>query len=114
MQVNGAEVFRRVGQPGLQVEPNLSVAGWDDHEVYGQRVRNYTARPIEVEVRRTFPGHVSFRSRLNPVQHDYQTVQFTTSVDAGKKANLLFEVVRHQGHNARQSNVTLENGLVQP
>ena len=24
-----------------------SVAGWDDHEVYAQRIRNYTAKPIE-------------------------------------------------------------------
>ena len=31
MQVNGADIFRRVDQPGVQIEVNSSVAGWDDH-----------------------------------------------------------------------------------
>ncbi len=114
MQVNGANVFRRVGQPGLQIEPTASVAGWDDHEIYSQRIRNYTAKPVDVEIRRAFPGHVVFRSGLKPVQHDYQTVQFTASIDAGKKADLLFEVVRHQAHNAKQNNVTLEEAEIRP
>jgi hypothetical protein len=112
LQLNGANVFRQVGQPGVQIGVNSSVAGWDDHEVYAQRVSNYTPKPIEVEVRRSFPGHVVFRSQLNPTLHDYQTPQFTATVDAGKKADLLFEIVRHQGHNAKQNNVTLENAVV--
>jgi hypothetical protein len=112
MQLNGANVFRRVGQPGVQIDANSVVAGWDDHEVYAQRIRNYTPKAIEVEVRRTFPGHVVFRSQLNPKMHDYHTPEFTATVDAGKKADLLFEIVRHQGHNAKQDNVTLENAAV--
>ena len=112
MQLNGANVFRRVGQPGVQIDVNSAVAGWDDHEVYAQRVRNYTGVPIEVEVRRSFDGHVVFRSQLKPVLHDYRTVQFTATVEAGKKSDLLFEIVRHQGHNAKQNNVTLENAAV--
>jgi hypothetical protein len=109
MHVNGANVFRRVGQPGVVIEAKSAVAGWDDHQVFAQRVRNYTDKAIEVEVRRAFPGHVVFRSELKPVQFDFQTVQFTASVDAGKKTDLLFEIVRHQGHNAKQNNVTLED-----
>jgi hypothetical protein len=112
MQLNGANVFRRVGQPGVQIDVNSTVAGWDDHEVYSQRIRNYTPKAVEVEVRRSFPGHVVFRSQLNPKMHDYQTPEFTATVDAGKKADLLFEILRHQGHNAKQDNVTLENAAV--
>jgi hypothetical protein len=41
-------------------------------------------------------------------------VQFTASIDAGKKADLLFEVVRHQGHNAKQNNITLEDAEITP
>jgi hypothetical protein len=114
MHVDGADVYRRVGQPGVQVEVNSSVAGWDDHELFTQRVRNYTAKPIEVEVRRSFPGHVVFRSQLKPTLHDYQTVQFTASVEAGKRSDLLFELLRHEGRNAKQSNVTLEEAEVKP
>ncbi|MCI0360016.1 MAG: hypothetical protein L0211_16185, partial [Planctomycetaceae bacterium] len=74
----------------------------------------YTARPIEVEIRRAFPGHVEFRSRLEPKLHDYQTVEITTQVPAAKKADLLFEVVRKQGTSAKQNNVTLEAADVTP
>ena len=114
MQLNGANVFKQVGQPGVVIDINSSVAGWDDHGIFSQRVRNYTPKAIEVEIRRAFPGHVLFRSQLNPTLHDYQTVQFTAPIAAGKKADLLFEVIRRQGHNAKQNNVTLEQAQVVP
>jgi hypothetical protein len=114
MKRGAANTFLRVGQPGVQIAVNSSVVGWDDHEVYAQRVRNYTAKPIEVEVRRTFPGHVVFRSSLKPTLFDYQTAQFTAGVQAGQKVDLLFEIVRHQGRNAKQNNVTLEAAEIKP
>jgi hypothetical protein len=114
LQRNGTNVFLKIGEDGLQLEPNLSVVGWDDHEIYTQRIRNYTAKPIELEIRRPFDGHVTFRSLLEPKLHDYRTVQFATTVAAGKKADLKFEIIRHQGHNAKQNNVTLEQGEVKP
>jgi hypothetical protein len=114
MQLNGVNAFRKVGQPGVAIEQNTTVAGWDDHEVYAQRLQNYTDKPIDVEIRRTFPGHVIFRSRLVPTLFDFQTVNFTGPVPAGKTADLLFEIVRHQGINAKQENVTLEVGEVAP
>jgi len=113
MQLNGADVFRRVGG-GVQVEVDSSVAGWDDHEIFAQRIRNYTSKSIEVEIRRSFPGHVIFRSQLKPALFDFQTPQFTATVDAGKKSDLHFEIVRHQGRNAKQNNVTLEEAQVVP
>ena len=79
-----------------------------------QRVRNYTAKPIDLEIRRTLPGHVVFRSQLEPKLHDYQTVEYTATVPAGKRVDLLHEIVRHQGRNAKQNNVTLEAGEVRP
>jgi hypothetical protein len=113
MQVNGADVFRRVDDGALKIEVNSSVNGWDDHEVFTQRIRNYTAKPIEVEVRRPFAGHVDFRSSLPGVKlFDFQTVEFTASVAAGKKADCLFEVLRHQGRNSKQNNITLVNAKI--
>jgi hypothetical protein len=108
VQIHGADVFRRVDQPGVEVDVRSTVVGWDDHEQLVQRIRNYSSKPIEVEVRRTFPGHVVFRSKLEPRLFDYQTVEFLTHLDAGKKADLAFEIVRHLGRNAKQNNVTLE------
>jgi len=114
MRVGGANVFRRVDQPGVQVEINSSVVGWNDHEIFTQRIRNYTNKPIEVEIRRSLPGHVLFRSALKPTLHDFQTPQFTATIEPGKKSDLLFEVVRQQGRNAKQNNVTLEAADVKP
>jgi len=107
-QVNGVNVFHKLSEPGFRAEPNMAVVGWDDHELYTQRIRNYTAKPIDVEIRRTLPGHVVFKSRLDPKLHDFQTVEYTATVPAGKRADLLQEIVRHQGRNAKQNNVTLE------
>lgn len=114
LRVNGADIYRQVGQPNAQIEVNSSVVGWDDHEIFTQRVRNYTAKPIDLEIRRSYDGHVMFRSELKPTLFDYRTVQFTATVDAGKRADLLFETVHRQGRNAKQNNVTLEDAKIAP
>jgi hypothetical protein len=108
MRHDGFNVLRRVDDGAAKVEVNSSVVGWDEHQLFTQRVRNYTAKPIDVEVRRSYPGHVVFRSSLKPVLHDYRTVQFGTTVEAGKRSDLQFELLTHHGINAKQNNVTLE------
>jgi hypothetical protein len=108
MQVRGANVFERVDQPGVKIEVHSTVAGWDEHTLFCQRVRNYTKKAIDVEIRRTFPGDVVLRSGLAAKNHDYRTVEYTAAVAAGAKADLQYEVVTHQGHNARQSRVVVE------
>jgi len=114
LHVTGVRELRRVADGLVIKEDRGTVAGWDDHEVFAQRIRNYTAKPVEVEFRRAFPGQVAFRSQLAPKLHDYQTVEVTAQVPAGKKSDLLFEVVRKQGTNAKQNNVTLETAEVKP
>jgi hypothetical protein len=114
MQINGADVFHRVDEPGVQIDVNSSLVGWDDHTLYAQRVRNYTAKPIELEIRRPFDGHIVFRSGLKAKNYDFRTAEYTATVEAGKKADLLYEIVQHQGRNAKQNNVTLEEAKVEP
>lgn len=113
MHVDGTDVFRRVDAPGVEIEVRSSVVGWDDHAVWTQRVRNYSKKPIELEVRRTFPGHVLFRSLLKAKNHDFQTVEYTATVEAGKRADLLYEIVQLQGRNKKQDNVTVVAGAVE-
>ena len=112
LQINGTGIFRRVDQPGVQIKVNSSVAGWDEHSLYCQRIRNYTKEPIELEIRRAFAGHVIFRSELEAKNHDFQTVQYTAAVKPGEKAALLYEIVQRQGYNAKQNNVTIERAAV--
>lgn len=112
MQINGTDKFQQVGKDAVETEVNSSVVGWDDRSQYSQRIRNYTATPIDVEIRRSYEGHILFRSQLEPKLHDYQTVEFRTSAKPGEKKDLRFEVVQRQGRNARQNNVTLEEAEI--
>ena len=59
-----ANVYQRVDQPGVQIEINSSVAGWDDHTLFCQRVRNYTKKPIDLEIRRSFGGRRGLSQRV--------------------------------------------------
>lgn len=112
MQINGTDKFQQVGADTIETQVNSTVVGWDDHSLYRQQIRNYTAGPIDLEIRRSFDGHIVFRSQLEPTQHDFQTAQFTTQVAPGAKKDLLYEIVQHQGRNAKQNNVTLETAEV--
>ena len=114
VQVHGTSEYRKVGGGEVVKIENASVAGWEDHEIYTQRIRNYTSKAIDLEVRRTYPGHVIFSSNLEPTLYDYQTVEFHSSVPAGERKDLLFELVRKQGYLAKQNNVTLEAAEVKP
>jgi len=110
MQLHGTDKFALVGDDARREETNAAVAGWNDRTSYQQRIRNYTARTIKVEIRRPYEGHVTFVSELEPKLHDYQTVELAAEVEAGEKKNLDFTVVQRQGRNAKQNNVTLEAG----
>ena len=114
LQINGTSEFRKIGGDGAFKEENATLVGWTDHEIFSQRVRNYSGKDINLEVRRTLPGHIVFESLLEPKLHDYQTVEFKSTVPAGKKVDLLFEVIRLQGTSAKQNNVTLQDGKVAP
>jgi hypothetical protein len=112
LQIHGQTELRKIGGAAVIKQENASLVGWDDHDIYSQRIRNYTSQEIEVEIRRAFPGHVIFKSQLEPVLHNYQTVQFLSRIPAGKRADLLFEIVRKQGTSAKQNNVTLQAAAV--
>ncbi len=112
MQIKGANLYRKLGEDGLKLEFDSPVAGWDEHSLYRQRIRNYSRKPITVQIRRDYPGDILFRSRLNPSLHDFQTVQFTTEIPAGGKINLDYEVVARQGYNQKQNRVELQTGEV--
>jgi len=92
---------------GHRIALNDTVAGWDDHQEWVERVRNYRAKPIDVEIRRRFDGHVLFRSGLNPTLYDYRTPQFSARVNPGQKQELAYHVTSRQGFAKKQDKVTL-------
>ena len=107
IKLDGANVFHRVDDGQIAVDVRGSVAGWDEHTYYIQHVCNFTAKPIDLEVRRLLPGHIVFRNALGAVLHDYQTVQVTATVNAGQRVELRYEVVQHMGRNEKQANVKI-------
>ncbi len=108
-QRSGVSVYKNLG--GVhKIEINDAVVGWEDHVQYVERIRNYSGKPINVEIRRAFPGHTVFISKLNPTQHDFQTVQLTATCPPGQKTELPYHVRTLQGYLAKQNNVTLETG----
>ncbi|MCZ6835755.1 MAG: hypothetical protein O7G85_08275 [Planctomycetota bacterium] len=90
-----------------QVTRNFPVSGWDDHDRWVERIRNYRDQPIDVEIRRSFHGHVEFESDLDPTMHDYQSPQFSASIGSGESEDLAYHITTHQGLLAKQNNVTL-------
>ena len=114
LQIHGTNEFRKIGGDGAFKEENAALVGWDDHEILAERIRNYSGKAINVEIRRTIPGHIIFKSSLEPKLHDYQTVELHTTVPAGKKVDLIYELIRKQGTSAKQNNITLEKGEVKP
>src|SRR6476646_4477316 len=112
MQLNGTNQYRQVGGTDVVRVQNTSVAGWDDRIIFDQRIRNYTSMPIDVEVRRTYPGHVVFRSQLEPKLFDFQTAQFQARIGAGEKKDLLYELVQHNGYNDKHQGMSLEAAAV--
>lgn len=110
MKYKNGKFYRRIGEKSFKYEHNSQVAGWDEHVVYTQRIRNYSRKPISVEVRRRYEGDIDFKSKLKPVLHDYRTVQYNSYIKPGKKHDLLHEVIQHNGYNASQSNVKLMPG----
>ncbi len=93
---------------GHRIEPNYSVAGWNDHEQWVERIRNYRDKPIQVEIRRSYGGHVIFASDLAPTLYDYRSPQFTARIATSQKRDLSYEVTFKQGINKKQDNVTLQ------
>jgi hypothetical protein len=108
MQLHGVDVFHRVDEPGVNIDPRSTVAGWNTHTILTQRIRNYTPAPIEVEIRRALPGDVIFRSELAAKNHDYQTVQYHATIDAGQWSDLLYEVITKEGRNQEQNRLVVE------
>ena len=112
LQLHGRQVYHSLDRDGLRVDPDSRVAGWDEHALYSQRIRNYSGRQIEVEVRRSYDGDVLFRSSFAARLHDYRTVEYRARVAAGARAELLHQVTRREGYNRQQDRVEVQRETV--
>lgn len=109
-KLHGADVLKRLDQPGLRIDPRSDVVGWNTHMRMNQKVRNYTSKPIEIEVRRQMQGDMTFRSNLAATRHDNNTVQYIATIKPGETANLEYELIQKEGRNQQQNRVEIEQG----
>jgi hypothetical protein len=92
---------------GHRIEPNYSVAGWADHERWVERIRNDRDAAIDVEIRRSWDGDVTFTSPLGPALHDYRTPQVTARIEPRSRRDLGYELTVRQGYLKKQDRVEL-------
>lgn len=110
LRVRGANLYQRADQPGLRVDPQSEVAGWNQHEISARRIRNYRDLALDIELRLSHDGDVTFRSTLEPRLHDYRTVEITATVDPRSEHRLAYELIRREGYNQKQRRIELETG----
>ncbi len=105
----GAKVRRQFDAPGIRIEDRGRVEGWDEHTVYAQRIRNYTDKPIDLEIRRAFGGDATFISQTDTKRHDFNTVQYTAQVAPGDSRDVVYELLLRQGSNQKQNRIEIKN-----
>ena len=90
------------------VRPRPVVVGWDEMRKWKEEIRNYRAKPIKMEIRHVIGGDVEFAQRDGTKLFDYQTVEYTLTVQPGGKP-LAEETsaVFHQGRSQKQNAVRL-------
>ena len=108
MYYRKGKVYRRVGDGHMIVDHNATVAGWDEHRIYVQKLRNFTGKPVKVEIRRRVTGDAVIKSSLDMKKHDFQTFELQTALAPGEQQALLYEMLIKKGRNARQNQIVLQ------
>ena len=85
------------------------VVGWDETRKWQEEIRNYRSKPIKIEIRHVIPGDVEFQMEGAQVKpYDFQTMEYTLDLAAGKKMKWLSQGDFHLGQNQKQNRVRLK------
>jgi hypothetical protein len=89
-------------------QPEPPVVGWDETRKWKETLRNYRAKPIKMEFRHVLDGDVEFVQHDGATLYDFQTVEYTLTVQPGGKP-LVKETSAtfHLGDNSKQDTVRL-------
>lgn len=109
MHYKKGNLYRRVGDGHIIIDHNSTVAGWNEHSLFVQHLRNFTDKPINVEIRRLISGDAVIKSQLDIKKHDYQTVDIHSTLAVGDKQELLYETLVKKGRNAKQNQLSIKN-----
>ncbi|MDZ4755221.1 MAG: hypothetical protein SGJ11_12105 [Phycisphaerae bacterium] len=92
---------------GEKIDQRYAIAGWNDHEVRVERIRNYRDVPVTVAWRFPIDGDVTMQSALSPALFDYRTPEFTSTVGANTTKDFAYELMYRRGSNQKQQQVRL-------
>jgi len=87
--------------------PPHHVTGWDEEQTWNDEIRNYTGKPLVLELRLRFDGDVDFDSEVDTKVFDFKTVETKIIVPEGKTRAYPYKVTYHHGANKKQSRVKL-------
>ena len=108
MQIQGADVFKQVDEPGARSRLTVPwLAGTTIRFMPSASVTTPKSASTLKSAGRC-PA-TSYPKRSGCKNHDYQTVEYSATVKPGQKSDLLYEVLQHQGRNAKQNSVTVES-----
>jgi len=113
MYYRKGNVYRRVDDGHIKVDHNATVAGWDEHRIYVQQLKNFSGKPVKVEIRRQITGDAVIKSDLKLKKHDFQTFEVHTKLASGEHQELLYEVLNRKGRNARQNQIVLQHKQIE-
>ena len=109
MYYRKGKLYRRVDDGHIKIDHNALVAGWNEHSIYMQQLKNFTDRPVKVEIRRIIAGDALIKHDLNLKKHDFQTFELQTRLDSGEQQTLLYEIQTSKGRNAKQNQIVLQH-----
>ncbi len=108
MYYRKGKVYHCVSDDHMLVDHSATVAGWDEHRIFVQKLKNFTGKPVKVEIRRRVTGDAVIKSSLDMKKHDFQTFELQTVLTLGEQQALLYEVLIKKGRNARQNQIVLQ------
>jgi len=77
------------------------IAGWDTVEDFEIELANYRGRPVDFEINVSFDGDFDFTSTAEAATVDYRTRRFSTSIAAGGRLKISYNVRTRFGTNIR-------------
>ena len=110
LRIKGGNLYRKLGEDGLKLELDSQVAGWDEHTVYRQRIRNTAANRSRSRSVATIRATWYFVVGSIPPCTTSRPVQFRNQGSGWRKAELDYEIILRQGCNQKQNRVELQTG----
>jgi hypothetical protein len=84
------------------------VTGWDERQMWTDKVRNFRDKPIKIELRLQFAGDVTLTSEHPTESFDYNTTQADLDIPTSGAVDYSYQTYYLHGTNAKQNRVLVK------